>query len=238
MLALSAEAGATLRTENHLDPAGDPTEIPYQLGGPSWPHPPIAMLLSGGESESHGVDPGRYTIRALPPSGWRVNAIRCVSNDTTTPEQFVYDVAHGIVTVNHGSKAIHQTCSFTVGKVGVPPSSPVEPSPPAGEVPPSILPKQVALLGVRARKGFVEVRLRLIRRSTINLQLHRGARVLARKRISRRAGVRVVKVRLRPETRRWFRDHGRKRVPMKLRIRVTDRRGNQKVLWYRVIVRV
>jgi hypothetical protein len=237
VFAMSADAGATLRVQNHLDPAGDPTEIPYQLGGPSWPQAPIQMLLSDGESESHGVDPGTYTIRALPPAGWRVNAIRCVSS-LLDPGQFVYDVANGTVTVTHPTKTAEQTCAFTNGKVGVPPSSAVDPSPPAGEVPEASIPKEIALLRVRAGRGFVEARLRLIRRSTIGLQIRRGTRVLARKRAFRRGGVRVVRLYLRPETRRWLRSHGRKRVLVKLRVRVTDRRGTRKVFWYGVIVPV
>jgi hypothetical protein len=233
----AAEAGATIRVQNHNDPAGDPTKITYQLGGPSWPHPPIVMELSDGESESHGPGPGTYTIQALPPSGWRVNAISCVSNDPT-PGQFVYDVAHGVVTLVHRTTETEQTCAFTNGKVGAPPSSGVAPSPPPGEVPEASLPKEITLLGVRTGKGFAQARLRLIRRSTINLQLRRGTRVAARKRVVRRAGRRVVTLRLRQDTRRWFRSHGHKRVKFMLRIRVAERGGARKTFWYGVIIRV
>jgi hypothetical protein len=48
----------------------------------------------------------------------------------------------------------------------------------------------------------------------------------------------VVRLYLRPETRRWLRSHGRKRVLVKLRVRVADRRGTRKVFWYGVIVPV
>lgn len=231
----AADAGATVRVQSHNDPAGDGTPITYRLDSPNWTREPIEFVLHDGEQQSFGPKPGTYTVQAIPPSGWQVNAIDC---DGPDPAQFVYDLAHGLVTMTHGVGA-EQTCAFTNGKVGAPPSSAVEPSPPANELPEVEARKEIGLLGVRTGRGFVAARLRLIRRSTINLQLHRGTRVLARKRVVRRAGRRVVQVRLRPETRRWFRDHGRKRVQLMLRIRVAERNGGaKKVFWYRVIVRV
>ena len=237
VLALTAEAGATLRVESHNDPAGDPTAVSYVLDSPAWTREPIQFSLGDGEETSYGPKEGTYTVQAAPPAGWRVIDIQCVGHGD--PGEFVIDVPGGLVTITHGA-GYEQTCAFTNGKADAsgPPSSGVAPSPPEDELGEVRIPREVALLGVRTGRGFVEARLRLIRRSTISLGLHRGTRVLARKRISRRAGVRVVRVRLRPDTRRWFRDHGRTRVVMKLRIRVADRRGNRKVFWYGVRVRV
>jgi hypothetical protein len=237
VLALTAEAGATLRVESHNDPAGDPTAVTYVLDSPAWTREPIQFSLGGGDDKSFGPKAGTYTVQAAPPAGWQVTDIKCVS-DRNDPGQFVIDVPGGLVTIAHEATD-DQTCAFTNGKVGASgPSSGIAPSPPEDELAEVRIPREVALLRVRTGRGFVEARLRLIRRSTISVRLHRGTRVLARKRISRRAGVRVVRVRLQPDTRRWFRDHGRKRVLMKLRIRVVDRRGNRKVFWYGVRVRV
>lgn len=234
VLALTAEAGATLRVASHNDPAGDPTAMTYVLDSPAWTREPIQFTLGDGDDRSFGPKEGTYTVQAAPPAGWQVIDIQCTGRND--PGEFVIDVPGGLVTIAHRADD-DQTCAFTNGKVGASgPSSGIAPSPPEDEL--AEVPREVALLGVRTGRGFVEARLRLIRRSTISLRLHRGTRVLARKRISRRAGVRVVRLELQPNTRRWFRDHGRKRVLMKLRIRVADRRGNRKVFWYGVSVRV
>jgi hypothetical protein len=225
-------AGATIRVQSHNDPAGDATAIAYQLNSPnnpSWTQP-ISFTLHDGDERSFGPQPGTYTVQALPPAGWRVSDIRCSS--LLNPGSFTVDVAHGIVTMNH-IKGDEQTCSFTNSTAG-PPSSGVAPSPPAEELPEAQ--KNIELLGVRVGKGFVKARVRIIHRSTIKLRLRRGTRVLARKRVVRPAGVRVVKVRLRHATRRWFRDHGRRRVLFTLKTHIADRRGGRKVFWYRVLV--
>jgi hypothetical protein len=97
---------------------------------------------------------------------------------------------------------------------------------------------EAALLGVRPGRGFVAVRLRIIRRSVISVQLRRGTHVRARKRVVRRAGTRVVRIWLRRDTRRWYRERGRHRVLFTVRIRVAERRGATKVFWYRVMIAV
>jgi hypothetical protein len=232
----AADAGATIRIESHNDPAGNRTGITYRLDSPQWTREPIDVVLHDGDTKSYGPKPGTYTVQALPPAGWRVNDIQCVGPD---PADFAIDVAHGVVTLTHREGA-EQTCSFTNGQVGAagPPGTGVGPSPPPDELPVIKVPRKVALLGVIPGKGFVDVRVRVIRRSTIKLHLRRGTRVLARKSVVRRAGVRRVRIQLRPETRRWFRDHGQKRVLFMLKIRVVDRRGHKKVFWYRVIIRM
>jgi hypothetical protein len=234
--ATAASAGATLRVENHLDPAGDPTLITYRLDSAAWTREPIDFEQRDGESTSFGPQPGTYTVQALVPSGWRVADIKCVGPD---PAQFVIDVPNGIVTVTHGPGA-EQTCAFTNAKVEAsgPPSSGVSPSPPPNELDEVLLPNETALLRVRTGKGYVAARLRLIKRSVISLQLRRNTRVLARKRITRRAGTREVRIALRRDTRRWFRNHGQKRVQVSLRLRVAERNGTTKVFWYRVIIPV
>jgi hypothetical protein len=236
LIVTAADAGATIRIESHNDPAGNPTGITYRLDSPQWTRDPIDAVLHDGESKTYGPKPGTYTLQALPPAGWSVNDIQCVGPD---PADFAIDVAHGIVTLTHREGA-EQTCSFTNGQVGAsgPPGTGVAPSPPPGELPKIKVPKKVALLGVTPGRGFVDVRVRVLRRSTIRLHLRRGTRVVARKSVVRHAGVRLLRIRLRPETRRWFRDHGHKRVLFTLKIRIADRRGDKKVFWYRVIVRV
>jgi hypothetical protein len=233
---MAADAGATIRIESHNDPAGNPTGVTYRLDSPQWTREPIDVVLHDGETKTYGPKPGTYTVQALPPAGWKVNDIQCVGPD---PADFAIDVAHSIVTMTHRPGA-EQTCSFTNGQVGAsgPPGTGVAPSPPPAELPEIRVPKKVALLGVIPGRGFVDVRLRIIRRSTIKLHLRRGTRILARKRVVRRAGVRRVRIHLRPETRQFFRDRGRKRALFTLKIRVADRRGNKKVFWYRVIIRV
>jgi hypothetical protein len=228
----ATDAQATLRVQSHNDPAGDPTPMTYRLNNASWAQP-IQFVLNDGEDKSFGPKPGTYTIQAVPPSGWQVRDIQCVGPD---PAEFAIDLAHALVTVTHKA-ADDQTCAFTNGKVNAPPSSGVAPSPPPEELPGNLR-KQIALLGVRAGKGFVTVKLRIVHRSAITLHLRRGTRVLARKRIVRHAGVRRVKIRLRPETRRWFRQHGHKRALFTLKIRVAERGDTKKVFWYRVIIRL
>jgi hypothetical protein len=121
--------------------------------------------------------------------------------------------------------------------VNAPPSSGVAPSPPREELAGNLR-EQIAPLGMRVGKGFVTATLRIGRRSAIRPHLRRGTRVLARKRIVRHADVRRVKIRLRPETRRWFRQRGHKRALFTLKIRVAERGEAKKVFWYRMIIRL
>jgi ribosomal protein L31E len=231
----ASDAAATLRIESHNDPAGDPTTMTYRLDSPAWtPGSAIDFMLREGTSQSFGPGPGTYTVQATPPSGWRVNDIRCVGPD---PAQFVIDVPNGLVTMTHGEGA-EQTCAFTNGKVGAagPPSSGVSPSPPANELPKVVIPEEIALLRVRAGTGYVAVRFRLVRSSVIKLQLRRGDRVVAKRRTVRGGGIREEEIRLRPKLRQRLKDRGRKRVPVTLRAVVAEPGGTTKVFRYRVIV--
>lgn len=235
-IGVTANAGATLRIENHNYPAGDPTAITYFLENADPSRPSFEFSLVDGEYRSFGQGPGTYTARAALPAGWKVIDIICVG---PSPDDFIIDVPNARVTMNHGQDA-EQTCSFTNGKDdGSAPPSGVSPSPPATELPKVEVPKEPALLGVRVERGSAAVRLRIIRRSVITVHIRRGTRVLAQKRVVRRAGTRMVRIRLRPETRRWLRTHGRKRITVTLKVKIADRRGTTtKVFWYKAIIPV
>jgi hypothetical protein len=228
------DAGATVRVASHNDPAGDPTPIGYRFGGPSWPSEPIEFALRDGETKSFGPRAGTYTVQAVPPPGWKVNDIQCIGLD---PAAFVIDVPNGLVTLTHGADDEH-TCSFTNGRVNAAgaPSSGVAPSPPAEELAKVTVPKAIALLGVRPGKGFVTATLRIMRRSVVKAQLRRGDRVLARTRVVRRAGTRLVRIALPRETIRSLRKRGRKRLAVTLVVRVFESPTTRKRFSYRVIV--
>jgi hypothetical protein len=235
--ATATQAGATLRIANHNDPAGDPTAINYRLENPTWSASPFDFVLHDGEDKAFGQPAGSYTARALLPPGWKVIAINCIGPDR--PGSVVIDVPHAQVTFNH-QDGDEQTCSFTNGKVSGPasgpPSSGISPAPPPEELPKVKVPKKVALLGVRTRRSFAEVTLRLVRRSVIKLKLLRGTRVIASKRVRRRAGRRVVRIAVPTAMRHRLRSRGRKRVLLTLKISVVERNGATKRFRYKVIV--
>jgi hypothetical protein len=220
-LVIAPNAGATIRIENHNHPAGDPTVISYFLESPTWAASPFKFALHDNDFRTFGQPPGAYTARAVLPAGWKTLDIKCVGGDSS---EFAIDVPNARVTMQHSSGS-EQTCAFTNGKAGGP-SSGVSPSPPPAELPKVKLPNEPALLGVKVGHGYALVKLRLIRRSAITLRIRRGTRTLARKQVVRKAGTRRVRIALRPDTRRWLRMHGRKRVDVTLKIRVAQRRGN------------
>jgi hypothetical protein len=232
VLALAASgAGATLRVQSYNDPAGDPAKMTYVLNSPDWP-PGSALEtypMPDGASRSFGPPPGTYTFQALPEAGWRVNAIVCDG-----PDVVAYDVPHGVVTINHGDT--HETCAFTNGKVGAAPSSAVSPSPPPNELPSVLVPEEIELLGVQPGKGYIAVRLRLIRRSVIKLRLRRGERVIAKRRVIRDAGTREVRIGLRPRKIRKLQKRGLTRVRVELKAIVAELGGTTEVFRYGAIV--
>ena len=234
LLGIAPNAGATIRIENHNHPAGDPTVITYFLDSPTWSQSPFKFTLRDNDFRTFGQPAGTYTAQAALPAGWKVLDIKCVGGD---PSEFAIDVPNGRVTMNHGSGS-EQTCAFTNGKPGAP-SSGVSPTPKPAELPKIKLPREIALLGVHTGRGYAAVRLRLIRRSTITIHIRRGTRVLARRQVIRKAGTRRVRIALRPDTRRWLRTHGRKRVKVTLKIKVAERRGNaKKTFFYDALIRV
>jgi hypothetical protein len=231
----ATSAGATLRIENHNDPAGDPTPISYVLENPSWSASPFGFVLHDGEFRTFGQPPGSYTARALLPPGWKVIAIKCIG--PARPDGFVIDVANGRVVMNHQA-GDEQTCAFTNKRNGSgPASSGVSPSPPDDELPKVDVPNRPALLGVQpGRRGSVMVTLRIIRSSHITLRLVRRDRVIATKRVHRRAGKRVLTIAMPADLRQRLRHRGRTQVLLTLRVRVVQRHGRPKSFRYRVIV--
>jgi hypothetical protein len=231
----ATSAGATLRIENHNDPAGDPTPISYVLENPNWSASPFPFELRDGEFKTVGQPPGSYTARAVLPAGWKVIAIKCIG--PPRPDAFVIDVPNGRVIMNHQA-GDEQTCAFTNKKAGTgPPSSGVSPSPPDEELPKVEIPNRPALLGVRpGRRGSVIVTLRIVRSSIIRLRLVRRGRVIATKRVHRRAGKRVLTIAMPADLRRRLRHRGRTQVVLTLKVRVVQRHGGAKSFRYRVIV--
>jgi hypothetical protein len=238
----AADAQATLRIQNHNVPAGDPTPITYRLNSPGWTEP-IDFVLKDGEDRSFGPNAGTYTVQALLPAGWAVEAILCESSRTSHPETdgvVVTDVSAGLATFSHGPDQ-HQTCSFTNGKVrpsgGSPPSSGISPSPPASEIPPKQLPRHPAIVGVRAGRGYAEASIRLTQRSIIKGRLlKRKTVIVGSKRIEREPGTRVLRVKLQRKRMRRMRQRGLEQVTLTLRVAVTAPNGATHVFKHRVLV--
>jgi hypothetical protein len=231
----ATSAGATLRIENHNDPAGDPTPISYRLENPNWSASPFDFVLHDGEFRTFGQPPGSYTARALLPPGWKVIAIKCIG--PARPGSFVIDVPHGQVIMNH-QPGDEQTCAFTNKANGSgPPSSGVSPSPPDEELPKVDVPNRPALLGVQpGRRGSVIVTLRIVRSSHIRLRLVRRGRAIATKRVHRRAGKRVLTIAMPADLRQRLRHRGRTQAVLTLKVRVEQRHGGSKSFRYGVIV--
>ena len=233
----AGEAGATLGIENHNDPAGDPTQINYQLESPSFSSP-IPFTLDGGAHDyaSFGVKPGTYAVQALPPAGWAVGDIQCVGPD---PADFVVDVANGRVTVTHGAREEH-ICAFTNRKLSQGGPSPgVSPTPGPAELPKVLIPRRPALVGVTAGRGYAEATIRITRRSIIKGWLLRHkTHVVGRKRIVRRAGTHAIRVKLQPKRMRRMQRRGMERVTLTLRIAVTAPSGATHVFRHGVVVKL
>jgi hypothetical protein len=237
----AAEAQATFRIENHLNPAGDPTRIKYRVEGPNWTSSPFEFELVDGDYLSTGPPAGTYTAQALLPPGWFVQDIQCIG--PRGQSDFVIDVPNGRVTVTHGDKEEH-LCAFTNRKLsqgGEPSPSPgVSPTPHPAEVPNVVLPRRPALIGVSAGRGFAEAIVRLTRRSVIKGTMRgRGPRVLGAERIVRKPGTHVIRIPLEPKHMRRMRRRGLERVTLTLRIAVTARRsGATHVFKHRVLVKL
>jgi ribosomal protein L31E len=143
------------------------------------------------------------------------------------------------VTIIHGI-ADEQFCSFTnrKGSASGGSSSSVTPTPAPGAVPPQLLPRGPALLGVKSGRGFAAATVRITRRSVIKTQLWRGSRVVGTSRVVRKAGVYDVTVSIDPKVRRALRHQGRKRVQLTLRVVVVPLHGLTRVFRYRVLMRL
>jgi hypothetical protein len=236
----AADAQATFRIENHLDPAGDPTLIKYRVEGPNWKSSPYEFELPDGDYLSTGPPPGTYTAQALLPPGWVVQDIQCIGPHGQS--DFVIDVPNGRVTVTHGEGEEH-LCAFTNRKLsqgGGSPSTGVSPTPHPAEVPNVVLPRHPALIGVTAGRGFAEATIRITRRSIITGTLRKpGTRVVGAERIVQKAGIHVIRVSVEPKRMRRMQRRGLERVTLTLRIAVTARRsGATHVFKHRVLVKL
>src|SRR5689334_2173668 len=117
-------ANATLRIENHTDPAGDPTAMTYSVsradGIDGWTSGPfnldaVAWFRSFGQPGGTVAAPIPYVVQATLPSGWKVADIECLGMGRG-PGEFVYDIPNGRVTMNH-VQGDEQTCAFTNSRV-------------------------------------------------------------------------------------------------------------------------
>jgi hypothetical protein len=235
LLAMAAPASATVDVTNHNDPAGDPTVISYRMQIPSQAAP-VDFALHDGESKGFGPFEGIVVVQALVPAGWEVADIQCTGPN---PAAFTIDVPNGRVTMSHGISD-EQFCSFTNRRKSASggSSSSVTPTPAPGTVPPQLLPRGPALLGVKSGRGFAAATVRITRRSVIKTQLWRGKWVVGTSRVVRKAGVYDVTVSIDPKVKRALRHQGRKRVQLTLRVVVVPLHGLTRVFTYRVLVRL
>jgi ribosomal protein L31E len=231
----AAPASATVDVTNHNDPAGDPTVISYRIQIPSQAAP-IDFALRDGEYKGFGPFQGAVVVQALVPAGWEVADIQCTGPN---PAAFTIDVPNGRVTLMHGISD-EQFCSFTNRRKSTSggSSSGVTPTPAPGTVPPQLLPRGPALLGVKTGRGYAAATVRITRRSVIKTQLWRGRRVVGTSRVVRKAGVYDVTVSIDPKVSRSLRHQGRKRVQLTLRVVVAPIGGLTRVFRYRVLVRL
>jgi hypothetical protein len=235
--AAAADAGATLRVENHIDPAGDTTVINYRLESATWSSSPFPFSLAGGDDRSFGVPAGTYTAQALLPPGWQTTDIQCVG---PRPEAITADVANARVTLQHTSDDEH-TCAFTHRRIprdGTPPTGGVAPSPPKSELPKVVLPDRPEILKIVPGRRSAAVTVRLVRRTVVKLRLQtRRGRVLNGMRVERDAGTYVLRVRLaRKAARRLSRR--REAVTLTCRIVMIERGGATRVFRHGVLLRL
>jgi hypothetical protein len=236
-------ASATLRVENHNDPAGDPAVTTYRItNGPAGTFPEnFTFQLGDGDNTSFGPQPSTYTIQAVPPAGWGVADIQCVG---ASPAVFAIDVPNGRVAVSHTATA-EDTCAFTNRRLGasggaptgqaggrsgagtvVAPGTGVAPSPAADELSKVTLPKRAALLRVQSGRRFATARLRLTRASIVRAQLlWRKTKVAGSVRLVRAAGTYNVKVQITSQMGRQMQRAGLKRAPLTLKVVVSPRSG-------------
>ncbi len=246
--AMAAEAGATVRVENHTDPAGDRTPFSYTLTGSPNTGGQIAprtVSLVDDDYRGFGVTPGVYTIQASPPAGWRVASIQC-TDQVQGAADFQIDVANARVTVDHSRATAdtHHVCAFTNRRIGAAGSaaggaaSGIAPTPLVTGSSPRARPTRAALVGVKGRLGHAIATLRLARRSVVRASLLKGKRVLATRRVALAAGQHRVQVTLRGAERRRLRAGGKTRATLRLRVVVAERKGKTKVFTLGVIVRL
>jgi hypothetical protein len=236
----TTDASATLRFENHINPAGDPTMISYRLDGPADWGPPIPFQLADNDYKSFGVKAGTYTATALVPPGWEVEAIQCFGGPTS---DFAIDVPNARVTVTHESTD-HHSCAFTNRRIprngSAPPSPGIAPSLPPAELAEVVVPRRPALVGVTAGRRFAEASVRITRDSVIKGRLlSRRGKTLGSARIERKPGTHVLRVKLKSERARKMRRRGLRKVTLTLRVAVTAKGGGAThVFKHQVVVKL
>jgi hypothetical protein len=186
-----------------------------------------------------------YTFQALPPAGWKVADIQCVSIAGTGT--FAYDIANGRVTITH-DVGEDQYCAFTNRKTSgsgesgsggggaAGGSTGVSPTVPGAS--PSSLRRAPALLRFRGGRRFASATIRIARKSVIKAQLKKGKRVVGTTRVEHKAGTYVVEVALRKKWRRRYQHQGLKRVTFTLRVVVVGSNRATNVFTSGVIVRL
>jgi hypothetical protein len=241
VVAMAGTASATVQVTNQNDPAGDPTVVSYRLTPPSGA--PIDFALHDTESKGFGPYDGQVVVQAVLPAGWRVEHIECwgfnLNGNDTDANVFTIDEAHGTVTMQHAVDD-DQFCTFTNGKAssggGSSGVTPAPPHNPGGSAP---LPRKIALLAVKVKRGYAIATVHLIRRSMVTTRLRWHGRVIGRSRAVRKAGTYDFTVSIRPKVRRAFKRHGRKRVAAELRVVVVEKRTKAKRAFrFRVLVPV
>jgi hypothetical protein len=242
--AMAAEAGATVRVENHTDPAGDRTPFTYTLSGTAISAPRTASLVDD-DYRGFGVPQGVYTMQASPPAGWRVVSIQC-TDQAGSAADFQIDLANARVTVDHSTAGpdTHHVCAFTNRRIGAAGSAAgggstgIAPTPLITGSTPRARPTKAALVGVKGRLGHALATVRLARRSVVRASLLKSRRVLATRRVVLAAGQHRVQVTLPRGERRRLRAGGKTRSTLRLRVVVAERKGKAKVFTLGVIVRL
>jgi hypothetical protein len=226
-------ANATLRIENHTDPAGDPTVMTYNItrADQTWTSgdfnlDAIAWYRSFGQHGGTVAAPVPYVVQAKLPSGWQVAAIQCLG--AGRPGEFNVDVANGRVTMNHVD-GDEQTCAFTNRRISASGStgstgssgSGITPSLPPAQLAKVALPNRPALLRVTTARRSATATVRVVRRSTIKGQLLWKGHVVGSARVVHKAGTYPFKVTLSKSGLRLLRSHHLKRATLTLRVVVT-----------------
>jgi hypothetical protein len=230
LMAIAAPAAnATLRIENHTDPAGDPTVMTYNvtLANGTWTSgdfnlDAIAWYRSFGQPGGTVDAPNPYVVQAKLPSGWQVVDIECLGSGR--PGEFSIDIPNGRVTMNH-VQGDEQTCAFTNRRIGASgsggSSTGITPSLPPAQLAKVALPNRPALLRVTTARRSVTATVRVVRRSTIKGQLLWKGHVVGTARVVHKAGTYPFKVKLSRSGVRLLQRHHVKKATLTLRVVVT-----------------
>lgn len=225
MAVAAPAANATLRIENHTDPAGDPTVMTYNVtrADQTWTSgdfnlDAIAWYRSFGQPGGTVAAPVPYVVQAKLPSGWQVADIECLG--AGRPGEFNVDVANGRVTMNHVD-GDEQTCAFTNRRISASGSGSgggITPSLPPAQLAKVALPNRPALLRVTTARRSATATVRVVRRSTIKGQLLWKGHVVGTARVVHKAGTYPFKVTLSKSGLRLLQRHHVKKATLTLRV--------------------